>query len=68
MFKPPAGNTWSVGMLICTRSGPTSTDADDCSMAALRERFKASGGDIKELLVALTQTDAFLYRREGGAQ
>ena len=25
-----------------------------------------AGGDIKEMLVALTQTDAFLYRRSGG--
>jgi hypothetical protein len=49
-------------------SGRGETHADDCSMAALRERFKATGGNIKELLVALTQTDAFLYRKAGGAQ
>jgi hypothetical protein len=49
-------------------SGRGETHADTCSMAALRERFKASGGTIKELLVALTQTDAFLYRKAGGAQ
>jgi len=49
-------------------SGRGETHADKCSTTALRERFKASGGDIKELLVALTQTDAFLYRKAGGAQ
>jgi hypothetical protein len=49
-------------------SGRGETHADDCSMAALRERFKAAGGNIQELLVALTQTDAFLYRKAGGAQ
>ncbi|MCK6591516.1 MAG: DUF1585 domain-containing protein, partial [Polyangiaceae bacterium] len=49
-------------------SGRGETRADDCSMAVLKERFKATGGNIKELLVALTQTDAFLYRKAGGAQ
>jgi Protein of unknown function (DUF1592)/Protein of unknown function (DUF1588)/Protein of unknown function (DUF1595)/Protein of unknown function (DUF1587)/Protein of unknown function (DUF1585) len=36
--------------------------ADECSLSQVRERFAASGGDLKELLVALTQTDSFLYR------
>ncbi len=35
---------------------------DACSIAQLKERFASSGGDLKELLVALTQTDSFLYR------
>ena len=39
-----------------------SPEQDACSMAQLRERFAAGGFDIKELLVALTQTDAFLFR------
>ena len=34
-----------------------SPEQDACSMAQLRERFAAGGFDIKELLVALTQTD-----------
>jgi hypothetical protein len=37
-------------------------------MDALKKQFDEGGGDIKELLVALTQTDAFLYRKAGGAQ
>ncbi|MBC8068217.1 MAG: DUF1585 domain-containing protein, partial [Deltaproteobacteria bacterium] len=39
-----------------------SPELDACSMAQLRERFSDGGFDIKELLVALTQTDAFLFR------
>ena len=38
--------------------------ADSCSVIAVREAFKASGGDLRELVVALAQTDTFLnYRR-----
>ena len=51
--------------------GRGDTEADICSMDNLQETFAASGGNIKELLVALTQTDAFRYRREvvaGGDQ
>lgn len=35
---------------------------DSCSLTQLKERFADSGGDLKELLVGLTQTDSFLYR------
>lgn len=49
-------------------TGRGETRADNCSMDALKERFRATGSNIKELLVALTQTDAFLYRKAGGAQ
>lgn len=41
--------------------------ADQCSLDQLNEAFEASGRNIKDLLIALTQTDAFLYRK-GGAQ
>lgn len=40
---------------------------DACTVAALGDQFAETGGDIKELIVALTQTDAFLYRKAGGA-
>lgn len=40
---------------------------DACTLASLGEQFADTGGDIKELIVALTQTDAFLYRKAGGA-
>jgi hypothetical protein len=35
--------------------------ADTCSLVSARDAFKASGGNLKELVVALTQTDAFLH-------
>jgi hypothetical protein len=36
---------------------------DGCTMAQLQTSFSAAKYDIKELLVALTQTDAFRYRK-----
>ncbi len=35
--------------------------ADACSIETAEAAFKASGGDVKKLLISLTQTDAFLY-------
>jgi hypothetical protein len=35
---------------------------DTCSLAQVKDRFAKSGGDLKELIVGLTQTDSFLYR------
>jgi hypothetical protein len=46
--------------------GRGETEADACSLGVLRSRLQASGGSVQELLVALTQTDAFLYRPKGG--
>jgi hypothetical protein len=34
---------------------------DDCSRATLNDAFERSNGDIRALLLELTQTDAFLY-------
>ncbi|WP_104987314.1 DUF1592 domain-containing protein [Sorangium cellulosum] len=42
--------------------GRDKTDADRCSMAELSVAFKESGYSLSELVVALTQTDAFRYR------
>ncbi len=47
--------------------GRVEDEADACTLAEIREKLDESGGNIRELLVALTQTDAFLYRRAGGA-
>ena len=49
------------------------TQVDSCSIQQLNERFAASNFNFRELLVALTQTNAFLYRRavvadQGGTQ
>jgi hypothetical protein len=38
---------------------------DSCSLDTLRTAFDKSSGDLTELLVALTQTDAFLLRSKG---
>jgi len=46
--------------------GRSETKADKCTMEALATGFDGEGGDIQELLVGLTQTDAFVYRRAGG--
>jgi hypothetical protein len=35
---------------------------DACSQAELEQRFATSGGNIRDLLIGLTQTEAFLYR------
>ncbi len=44
-------------------NGRTEVAEDACSVATLRELVEDTGGDLRELLVALIQTDAFLYRR-----
>ncbi len=36
------------------------TADDSCALKAIREGFAASGGNLKELMVTLTQTDAFM--------
>jgi hypothetical protein len=42
--------------------GRQETAGDDCTMDTLRGAMRASGGDLRALLLALTQTDAFLYK------
>jgi len=51
--------------------GRAETDADACALALVEQKFKESGYKITSLIVALAQTDAFLYRPyipAGGAQ
>jgi hypothetical protein len=40
---------------------------DACNVATLDRVFASSGGNVRELLLALTQTDAFLFRSQGDA-
>lgn len=42
--------------------GRAQTNEDSCTLAKLDERFAANGYKLKDLLVALSQTDAFRYR------
>ena len=44
-----------------------SEEVDACTLEQVHQRFEASGHDLRELLVDLTQTDAFRFR-PGGAQ
>jgi hypothetical protein len=43
--------------------GRHEAQADTCSLAGVQRAFAASDGDLVELVVALTRTDSFLYRR-----
>jgi len=50
--------------------GRGETDADGCSLASIQARFAGGGYKVRDLLAALAETDAFLYRRvtpPGGA-
>ena len=42
--------------------GRVETEADGCSLREVQQKFTASGGQFKELLVAVTLSDAFRYR------
>jgi hypothetical protein len=42
--------------------GRAATSQDACSVRLLQDAFAESKGNVRELLVSLTQTDAFLYR------
>jgi hypothetical protein len=42
--------------------GRGETTDDACNLRTLEDHFDASGSNIRSLLLALTQTDAFLYR------
>lgn len=45
--------------------GREETAQDDCALDGLKKVSMASGGNFKELLLALTQTDTFLLRSKG---
>lgn len=48
--------------------GRMNSNDDACSMHMVQEALAQSGNDVKELFVALTTTDAFLYRRNPALQ
>jgi Protein of unknown function (DUF1592)/Protein of unknown function (DUF1588)/Protein of unknown function (DUF1587)/Protein of unknown function (DUF1595)/Protein of unknown function (DUF1585) len=43
--------------------GRSETVEDACTLEHTKAKFKDAGHDIKQLVLALTQTDAFLYRK-----
>lgn len=48
-------------------SGRVEQDVDLCSLAGARAGFAESGGDLRELVVAIATSDAFIYRMGVGA-
>jgi hypothetical protein len=46
--------------------GRPETPEDSCALDAITEAFEASGGDVRELLVAVAVSDAFRFRKVGG--
>jgi hypothetical protein len=57
-----------VGHWLTFGYGRRETPDDACTRARLEQAFTASGGRFRDLLVALTQTDAFLYRPATGPE
>jgi hypothetical protein len=45
--------------------GREETTQDSCAMDSLKKVSVSTGGNFKELLLALTQTDTFLLRSKG---
>jgi hypothetical protein len=43
-------------------TGRTEADGDTCSITSMQDAFSEKGGDVVDLIVATTQTDAFWYR------
>ena len=48
-------------------AGRSETERDQCSVSTLQDALYRSGGDLRELFVAFSQTDAFLFRSQGDA-
>jgi hypothetical protein len=51
-----------VGNWLTFAYGRVESTEDACNRSSLESVFKAEKGNIKKLMLALTQTDAFLYR------
>jgi hypothetical protein len=51
-----------VGNWLTFAYGRVESSEDACNRSSLQSVFKAEKGNIKKLMLALTQTDAFLYR------
>jgi hypothetical protein len=45
--------------------GRGEAEADTCTLKRLNESFAKAGYDVRELVIALTQTDAFRFRKAG---
>ncbi len=61
----PQVRSCMIGHWFTFAQGRPETAADACTRAQLEAEFARSGFKIRSLLLALTQTDAFLYRAAG---
>jgi hypothetical protein len=43
----------------------TNPSRDACTLETMKKTFSAAGGDLRELFLAYTQTDGFLFRSKG---
>lgn len=62
LAESPEAQTCVARQWFRFQAGRIESKADKCTLQQLDAGFKASGFKVQELLVALTQTDGFLYR------
>jgi hypothetical protein len=62
--SPEAHDCYATHWFRYATGGPEGPD-DGCALEAVTEAFAASGGDVRELLVAIAVSDAFRFRRVG---
>lgn len=48
--------------------GRVETDEDECALEEIATAFTASGGDVRELMVVIATSDAFMFRAVGDTQ
>jgi hypothetical protein len=58
----------SVAGTLLRHAAAVESEIDTCTRNKLRAALQASNGDLRELLVAVTQTSSFQYRRTGEVQ
>jgi hypothetical protein len=51
-----------VGRYLTYAYGRALDANDDCSRASVQADFEAAAGDVKQLLLAVTRSDGFLWR------
>ena len=51
-----------MGHFLTYAYGRQEDEQDGCTRSSLEDSFEQSSGNVKALLLALTQADAFLYR------
>jgi hypothetical protein len=60
--SPMIGNCFASQWMQFGYGRSVDTSADACNLQSVQNTFKGAGFNVKELLLALTQADAFLYK------